>query len=75
MENTNDKIVYALTVEDLQVVAKVIYGKELSNEQLEIVSDKVGDCFNDWFEKVEFAMGLALNLKKLEEPNWEEYPY
>ncbi len=53
MENTNDKVVYALTVEDLQVVAKVIYGKELSNEQIEIVSDKIGDCFNDWFEKVE----------------------
>ncbi len=75
MENTNDKVVYALTVEDLQVVAKVIYGKELSNEQIEIVSDKIGDCFNDWFEKVEFIIDLALDLKKLEKPDWEEFPY
>lgn len=71
----NEDIIYSLNIEDLQVVAKVIYGKKLSNEQIEIVSDKVGDVFADWFEKVEFAMDLALDLKKLEEPDWDEYPY
>ncbi len=75
MENTKDKIVYALTVEDLQTVSKVIYGKALSNEQIEIVGAKVGNYFNDWFEKVEFAIDASLDLKKLEEPDWEEYPY
>jgi hypothetical protein len=75
MEIINDKIIYALTVEDLQVVSKVIYGKELSSEQIEVVSDKVGDFFSDWFEKVEFAIDLALDLEKLEKPDWDEYPY
>jgi hypothetical protein len=71
----NEDVVYALTVEDLQVVAKVAYGKELSDEQLEIVSRKVGDYFGDWFDKVESAIDISLDLEKLEEPNWEEYPY
>lgn len=67
----NEDVVYALTIEDLQVVAKVSYGKELSDEQLEIVSQKVGD----YFDKVESAIVISLDLEKLEEPNWAEYPY
>lgn len=69
MENTNDKVVYALTVKDLQTVAKVSFRKELSDEQIEIVSQKVGDYFTDWFDKVESAINTSLDLEKLEEPN------
>lgn len=71
----NEDVVYALTVEDLQVVAKVTYGKELSDEQLEVVSRKVGDYFGDWFEKVESAIDNLLDLEKLDEPDWDQYPY
>lgn len=70
-----DEVVYSINVEDLQVVSKVIFGKELTDVQLETVSRKVGDYFNDWFEKVEFAIDDILDLEKLEEPNWDEYPY
>ena len=75
MENSNDKTIYSLTVEDLQVVAKVIYGKELSSKQVEIVSDKIGDYFTDWFQKVEIAIDNTLELEKLDEADWDEYPY
>ena len=75
MEDANDKVVYALTVEDLQVAAKVFYGRELSAEQIEVVSDKIGDYFTDWLDKVEIAIDNTLDLEKLEEPNWDEYPY
>lgn len=71
----NEDIVYSLNVEDLQAVAKVIYGKELSDEQIETVSRKVGDCFDDWFERVECAIDSSLDLEKLEEPDWDEFPY
>lgn len=70
-----DEVVYSINVEDLQVVSKVIFGKELTDVQLETVSRKVGDYFNDWFERVEFAIDDILDLEKLEEPNWDEYPY
>ncbi len=71
----NEDTIYSLNVEDLQVVAKVVYGKELSDEQLEIISGKIGDYFTDWFEKVELAIDNSLDLRKLEEPDWDAYPY
>lgn len=75
MENTNEQIIYSVNVEDLQAVAKVIYGKELSNEEVEKVSQKLGDYFEDWFDKIELAIEDSLELEKLEEPNWDNYPY
>ena len=75
METTDEKIIYSLTAEDLQTVAKVVYGKELSSKEIEIVSEKIGDYFSDWFDKVDSAIENTLELEKLEEANWEEYPY
>lgn len=71
----NEDVVYSLTVEDLQTVAKASFGKELSNEQIEIISQKIGDYFGDWLEKIEAAISGSLNLEKLAESNWDEYPY
>ena len=70
-----DKIVYSINVADLQVVAKVVYGRKLSDEQLEILHQKIGNYFGDRFEPVEFAIDELFELEKLEEPDWDEYPY
>ena len=70
-----NKIVYSINIEDLQVVAKVAYGAQLSNEQLELLSQKIGDYFGNWFETVEFAIDDLLDFEKLEEPDWDEYSY
>jgi hypothetical protein len=71
----SDKIVYSINMADLQVVAKVIYGKKLNDEQLEILRQKIGDYMPDWFDPVEFAIDNLFGLEKLEEPDWDEYPY
>ncbi|HXG84112.1 MAG TPA: hypothetical protein VNI84_08800 [Pyrinomonadaceae bacterium] len=75
MENPNEKIIYSLNVENLQAVAKVIYGKELSSEQIDIVGEEVSSGFTNWFDIVESAIDNTLDLEKLEEPNWDDYPY
>ncbi len=70
-----DEVIYSITIEDLQAVAKAIYGKRLTKRQLERVSLKVGDYFDDWFDKVEFAIADCVKIKTLDEPDWDAYPY
>jgi hypothetical protein len=43
-----DKIVYQLTVEDLQNVAIESIDRELTNQEIKQVEEKLGD-FIDWF--------------------------
>jgi hypothetical protein len=60
-----DKIVYQLTVEDLQNVAIEEYGRELSPNEIEMVAEKIGDYFPDWYEKIDFAIGDILKINKI----------
>ena len=39
----NDEIIYSINIEDIQTVAKKELGRELTNEEIELVSRKVGD--------------------------------
>lgn len=73
MEDQNAKVVYLINTEDFQNVAKVSFGKQLSDKQIEVLSNKIGDYFDDWYSKIEAAIEYELNLEKLEEPNEEEY--
>lgn len=59
-----DKIVYQLTVEDLQDVAIEEYGRELSPNEIEMVAEKIGDYFPDWYEKIHFAIGNILKIER-----------
>lgn len=70
-----DEIVYSITVEDLQAIAKVIYGKRLTKRQLERITPKIGNYFEDWFDKIELAIDDNVKIKKLDEPDWDAYPY
>lgn len=50
-----DKVVYSLTVEDLQTVALEVLERELSEEEIAKVEAKLGDHIG-WFDAVELAI-------------------
>ncbi len=49
------KIIYSINIEDVQNVAAEELGRELSEKELKIVEDKIGDCI-DWYSAIEFAI-------------------
>lgn len=54
----NDKILYALTVEDVQNVAEEHLDRKLSDKELRRVNDKLGD-FIDWNEAIVHTIDYA----------------
>lgn len=58
------KHVYCIDTDDLQQVAVNEYGRRLSSNELKQISNKLGDYFLDWYEKIDNALFNTLNLKK-----------
>lgn len=58
------KNIYCISMKDLQDVAMNEYGRKLSSNELEQVSEKIGDYFIDWYEKIDSALFNTLNLKR-----------
>lgn len=54
-----DKVVYALTIEDLQTVALEVLGRELSDDEIAKVEEKLGDYIG-WFDAIELAIYQVL---------------
>lgn len=50
-----DKIIYQLTVEDLQNVANDNLNRDLTKEEIEVLEDKIGD-YIDWYEIISTAI-------------------
>lgn len=50
-----DKIVYQLTVEDLQNVANDELSRDLTEEEIKLLEDKIGD-YIDWYEIISSAI-------------------
>lgn len=50
-----DKVIYSINVEDVQNVAEEEHGRELTDAELKIVEDKIGDQF-DWYEAIANAI-------------------
>jgi hypothetical protein len=46
-----NKIIYSINIEDVQNVAQQELGRDLTDKELKIVEDKIGDQF-DWFEGI-----------------------
>ncbi len=46
-----DKIIYSINIEDVQNVAQQELGRDLTDKELKIVEDKIGDEI-DWFETI-----------------------
>jgi len=59
MRRSPDQIVYSINVGDLQNVAARVLDRQLSNEELEIVANSVGD-FIDWNQAIQNAIEIRL---------------
>ncbi len=49
------KIIYSINIEDVQNVAEEEFGRELSEKELEIIEDKLGD-YIDWYSTIDAAI-------------------
>ncbi len=49
----NQRILYSINVEDVQTVAMETLGRELSENEIKLVEDRIGDFFHNWFEILE----------------------
>ena len=54
--NAKDRVAYSINVEDLQTVAEQELERELTDEEIKIVEERLGD-YIDWYE----ATALTLN--------------
>jgi hypothetical protein len=61
-----EKIIYSICFKDIQYVAQKSFGKILTNEELKIIEEKIGDYFN-WYETLEFVIEGSLGLEKAED--------
>lgn len=49
------KIIYSINVEDVQNVAEEKLGRKLTNKELKIIEDKIGD-YIDWHSAIDMAI-------------------
>ena len=53
--NENSKIIYSLNNEDVQNVAESELGRKLTENELKIVEDDIGDNI-DWYEAIRLVI-------------------
>lgn len=58
----DNKIIYELTIEDVQNVAREEIERELSIDELQVVEDKIGN-YIDWYELIESVINSELQKK------------
>lgn len=56
-----DKIIYQLTVKDLQNVANDELNRDLTEEEVKLLEDKIGD-YIDWYNII--SMAIFNNIQK-----------
>lgn len=61
-----ERIVYSLSVEDLQNVAQDVLERDLTEKEISLIEDSVGD-YIDWFQAIENAIN-----KHIDQDNEEE---
>ena len=58
------KIIYSINIEDIQNVAEEEHRRKLSEKELKIIEDKLGD-YIDWYGAIDIAIqNEILNLSK-----------
>ena len=55
----NNRIIYSINIEDVQGVALQECARKLSETELKIVEDKIGDQFN-WYEAILSTINLHI---------------
>ncbi|MBS3918778.1 MAG: hypothetical protein KG012_07825 [Deltaproteobacteria bacterium] len=63
-----DKIIYSINIEDVQNVAQQELGRALTDSELKIVEDKIGDQF-DWFEAIASVIATHIEQHKSVQSN------
>lgn len=58
-----NKTIYKLTVTDIQQVAKEIYGRQLTTDEIEKVIEPIGDRIS-WYDVIDEAISYSLGLRK-----------
>ena len=53
--DSNDRIVYSISVGDIQEVAKRVLKRDLTKKEVILVEESVGD-YIDWFQAIENAL-------------------
>lgn len=56
----DEKIIYQITTEDVQNVANAELERELTPDELKIVSDKIGDYIN-WYDIIDSILSSEIN--------------
>jgi len=56
-----NKIIYSINIEDIQNVAEQELERKLTEKELKLVEDKIGDCIN-WYESILNAIYVS-NIK------------
>lgn len=57
-----NKIIYSINIEDVQTVAEEELGRELTDDELKFVEDKIGD-YIDWYDTISLAFSYLNNDK------------
>lgn len=55
-----ERIIYSINVEDIQNVANEELGRELTDDELKTIEDKVGD-YIDWFGAISDAINEVID--------------
>lgn len=61
---TKNRIVYSINVEDLQIVAERELERGLTDEEIKIVEERLGD-YIDWYETIASTLSEVIRKKKL----------
>ncbi len=59
-----NKTIYRLSVGDIQQIAKEVYGRELTTDEIEKVIEPIGDRIS-WYDVIDEAINYSLDLKQL----------
>ncbi|MBI5216764.1 MAG: hypothetical protein HY960_13510 [Ignavibacteriae bacterium] len=58
----SERIIYSLTVEDVQNVAEEVLGRTLTTKEISCVEESVGDSI-DWFGVIEEAIHKHIKIE------------
>ena len=52
----NDYVLYSINVEDVQDVANDTIDRDLTDDEIKKVEERIGDYFSNWFDLLEMAI-------------------
>lgn len=62
------RIIYSISVEDVQNAAEEYLGRQVSKKEMKIIEDKLGD-YIDWHEAIVLAIDDAVHSKEKLKPD------